>query len=100
MGHDNPCRHFSVRNGCVASVEDTELHLSLAHLKYILSGNRRFSIDALVEIACALDVSIYYLLLGEDHKQIEARNKLLNVIGKLSQIAKNYKPIVLILNII
>lgn len=64
------------------------IHISLGHLKYILSGNRRFSLDTLVETACVLDVSIDYLLLGQDRRQVEVRNKLLNVIGELSSIAK------------
>ncbi|MDO4649598.1 MAG: helix-turn-helix transcriptional regulator [Eubacteriales bacterium] len=65
-----------------------KVHISLAHLKYIMSGNRRFSMDTLVEIACTLDVSIDYLLLGQERRQVEARNKLLSVIGELSAIAR------------
>ena len=53
-----------------------------------MSGNRRFSLDTLVEISCVLDVSIDYLLLGQNRRQVEVRNKLLNVIGELSSIAK------------
>jgi DNA-binding helix-turn-helix protein len=60
------------------------IHISLGHLKYILSGNRRFSLDTLVEISCVID----YLLLGQNRRQVEVRNKLLNVIGELSSIAK------------
>ncbi len=65
-----------------------KLNISLAHMKYILSGNRKFSIDIIVETACILDVSIDYLLLGQERRQVEARNKLLSVIAELSEIAK------------
>lgn len=39
-------------------------------------------------MSCALDVSIDYLLLGHDCKCSEAKNKLLDVIGDLSQLAR------------
>ena len=41
-----------------------------------------------VEIACVLDISTDYVLTGKERARIDVRNRLLSVIGDLSQIAK------------
>lgn len=64
------------------------VNISIQHLRNILGGHRNCPHELLVEIACVLDISTDYLLTGKERARIDVRNRLLSVIGDLSQIAK------------
>ncbi len=63
-------------------------HIGFEQLKCILRGTRGFSLDTLVEISCVLNVSTDFILLGYDRERVEVRNKLMDVIADLSEVAK------------
>ena len=64
------------------------MNISIQHLRNILGGHRNCPHELSVEIACVLDISTDYVLTGKERARIDVRNRLLSVIGDLSQIAK------------
>lgn len=65
------------------------LHISLEYLSKIERGQRKPSIDLVVDMACYFHVSTDYLLIGKDHEMVDSRYKLLDVIAQLTEIAEN-----------
>lgn len=64
------------------------LHVDRNHVTRMERGIRVCSIDLLVEISVALEVSTDYLLTGETSSMV-IKQKLLAVIEQLNQIAQN-----------
>ena len=65
------------------------VNVTVQHLRNVMAGTKGCSLDLLVEIASVLDVSIDYLLTGQEHHSVDARNRLLDVIGEISSIAQS-----------
>ncbi len=65
-----------------------KLNISVQHLRNILAGTKNGSIDLMVEIAAVLDLSLNYMLTGEEHHSVDAKNRLLDVMKEISSIAQ------------
>lgn len=65
-----------------------KLNISVNHLGYIERGQHGPSIDLIVEIAVMFNVSMDYLVMGQNRERIEQRKKLLDAIKDLTEIAK------------
>ena len=63
------------------------LHISREHLSRIESGSRNPSIDLIIEIADAADVTLDYLILGKT-VNTEIRHEIRSIISTLNNLEK------------
>lgn len=63
------------------------LHISREHLSRIESGSRNPSIDLIIEIADAADVTLDYLILGKT-ANTEIRHEIRSIISTLNNLEK------------
>ena len=59
------------------------------HISRMERGVNACSIDLLVELSCVLGVSTDYLLMGKEPHLEKKKDQLLDIIGQLSEMARN-----------
>ena len=64
------------------------LNISLDHLRKIEGGQRGCSVDLLIALAAAFDVSLDFLVLGRGGSVAAARDKLQTLIDELTALKK------------
>jgi len=64
------------------------LNISLDHLRKIEGGQRGCSVDLLIALAAAFDVSLDFLVLGRGGSVTAARDKLQTLIDELTALKK------------
>lgn len=66
-----------------------KLNISRETLSRMERGSQSCSIDRLIELSVTFHVSTDYLLTGKSSDKSHDRNQLLEIIGQLSEIARN-----------
>ena len=59
------------------------------HISRMERGVNACSIDLLIELSCVLGVSTDYLLMGKEPHLEKKKDQLLDIIGQLSEMARN-----------
>ena len=67
-----------------------KLNISWDHLSKIERGKRHASLELIVTISQQFSVSTDYLLLGRKKEQLSGRQKLLDVITQLTELADEF----------
>ncbi len=84
-------KELRTNRGITQEVLAEELNVSWDHLARMERGNRKCSVELLMDISLYFSVSVDYLLFGKNPEQAENQKRLLGVIGELNEIVRTLR---------